>query len=183
MNRSVRFLATGLAVALCLWPVAAAAQDAQPSTGPTVEQVRGVLTRAGYQVDPALNWDWTSPPVSTFRVHDAARELMVLVYPSTTAVQAGRVQAQAHEQALNASSGDASDRGPHLVIGYGESAWRGNVALVQTTQVELDRLFQVQSDRSNGLYEQPDLVRELGLPSIAVDFDFLQALDNGAANF
>ena len=81
----IRSLAAGLAAAMCLWPVAAAAQ----STGPTVEQVRAVYASAGFQVDSALTWDWTSPPVSTFRVHDASqgRELMVLVYPDPAAAQ------------------------------------------------------------------------------------------------
>ncbi len=166
MNRSIRSLAASLAVAMCLWPVAAAAQDA-PQTGPTVEQVRGVFAGAGFQVDSALSWDWTAPPVSTFRVHDSAqgRELMVLVYPNAMAAQAAR------------------DRGPHLVIGYGESVWRGNVALVQTTQAELDRAFQLQNDRDNGEFVvEPPVVREPGLPSYAVDLDFLQALENSAAN-
>src|SRR5579859_37792 len=134
MNRSIRSLAAALAAVVCLWPVAAAAIDEAPSatTGPTVEQVRGVFSSAGFQVDPALNWDWMAPPVSTFRVHDAARgrELLVLVYPDAPAAQTARVQAEAHEPAVYA------DRGPHLVIGYGESAWRGNVALVQTTQAD-----------------------------------------------
>ncbi len=167
MNRSIRSLAAGLAAVVCLWPVAAAAQDAPQTAGPTVEQVRGVYAGAGFQVDSALNWDWTSPPVSTFRVHDLSqgRELMVLVYPDAAAAQI------------------ASSRGSHLVIGYGESIWRGNVALVQTTQAELDRTFQVQNDRENGLlYSEPSVVREPASPSNAVDLDFLQALEHSAAN-
>lgn len=167
MHRSIRSLAAGLAAAVCLWPVAAAAQDAPQTSGPTVEQVRAVYAGAGFQVDTALNWDWTSPPVTTFRVHDASqgRELMVLVYPNAAAAQI------------------ASSRGPNLVIGYGESVWRGNVALVQTTQAELDRASQMQSDRENGvLTVEPSVVREAGSHSYAVDLDFLQALENSAAN-
>jgi hypothetical protein len=54
------------------------------------------------------------------------------------------------------------------------------VALVQTTQAELDRAVQLQSDRDNGrLAVAPNLVRE---PSYAVDLDFLQALETSAAN-
>jgi len=163
MNHSIRSLAAGLAAAMCLWPVVVAAQ----STGPTVEQVRAVYASAGFQVDSALNWDWTSPPVSTFRVHDASqgRELMVLVYPDPAAAQL------------------ASSRGSRLVVGYGESVWRGNVALVQTTQAELDRAFQLQNDRDNGVLSiEPSVVREPASPGYAVDLDFLQALENSAAN-
>jgi hypothetical protein len=167
MNRSIRSLAAGLAAAVCLWPVAASAQDAPQTSSPTVEQIRGVFAGAGFQVDSALNWDWTSPAVSTFRVHDASqgRELMVLVYPDTAAAQI------------------ASSQGSRLVVGYGESVWRGNVALVQTTQAELDRALQLQNDRDNGLLPIGSaVVREPGLPSYAVDLDFLQALENSAAN-
>jgi|SRR5947209_6187243 len=167
MNQAIRALAAGLAAAACLWPVAAAAQDVPQTNGPTVEQVRGAFTGAGFQVDAALNWDWLSPPQSTFRVHDPARgrELMVLVYPDAAAAQI------------------ASSRGSPLVVGYGESVWRGNVALVQTTQAELDRMFQLQIDRDNGVLSiQPSVVREPGVPGYAVDLDFLQALETSAAN-
>jgi hypothetical protein len=167
MHRSITTLAAGLAAALCLWPVAAMAQDAPPTSGPTVEQVRGAFAGAGFQVDSAINWDWTAPPVSTFRVHDSAegRELMVLVYPNAAAAQL------------------ASNHGPRLVIGFGESVWRGNVALVQSTQAELNRAFQLQLERENGmLVEEPALTGEPGLPTYAVDLDFLRALDNSAAN-
>jgi len=160
MYSSIRWLAAGLAATLCLWPVAAAAQGASPS----VEKVRAVYTSAGFQADPALNWDWTSPPVSTFRVHDSSlgRELMVLVYPDAAAAQL------------------ASSRGPRLVVNYGDSVWRENVALVQTTQAELNRAFQLQNERDNGMLTvAPTLVRE---PSYAVDLDFLQALETSAAN-
>jgi hypothetical protein len=163
MHSSVRSFAAGLAAALCLWPVAAAAQ----TTSPTVEQVRAVYASAGFQVDSALNWDWTSPPVGTFRVHDASqgRELMVLVYPDAASAQI------------------ALSRGPRLVVGYGESVWRGNVALVQTTQAELDSAFKLQNDRDNGMLTfEPYLVREPGLPTYAVDLDFLHALEISAAN-
>ena len=103
MNHSIRSLTAGLAAAICLWPVAAAAQ----STGPTVEQVRAVYASAGFQVDSALNWDWTSPPVSTFRVHDASqgRELMVLVYPDPAAAQLASSRAWSSAMAKASGAG------------------------------------------------------------------------------
>jgi len=88
------------------------------------------------------------------------------VYPDPTAAQTAR------------------EHGPRLVIGFGESVWRGNVALVQTTRAELDRTFQLQQDRDNGVFaEEPNVVREPGTPTTAVDLDFLQALENSAVNF
>jgi hypothetical protein len=186
MNRSFRSIAASLAAALCLWPVAAGAQDAQPQAGAgmTVGQARDAFAGAGYQVDEALNWTWTSPPVSSFQVHDQThgRILMVLVYPSATAALGGRLQAEANDQAQHANDLAISGSGPHLVIGYGESVWRGNVALVQTTQSALDRAYQQQQDRDNGVYVDGISVADPSLPLFAVDLDFQQALDNGAVN-
>jgi hypothetical protein len=53
-----------------------------PADAPTVEEVRDGFSSAGFQVDQTVNWDWTSPPVSTLQVHDPARGrvVMVLVY-------------------------------------------------------------------------------------------------------
>jgi len=56
------------------------------------------------------------------------------------------------------------------------------VALVQTTQSELNRTYQSQQDRDNGLYVERTAVGEAGAPLLAVDLDFQQALDNGAVN-
>jgi hypothetical protein len=184
MQRSLRSIAASLAAAVCLWPVAAGAQEAQPLpvTGLSVDQARQVFAGAGFQVDEALSWDWTSPPVKSFQVHDPnGRILMVLVYGSTTAAEAGRLQAQAHEQAQQAGQ-TVSGVGPHLVTGYGTSVWRGNVALVQTTQSELNRVYQSQQDRDNGQYVEGTAAVEAGAPLVAVDLDFQQALDNGAVN-
>jgi hypothetical protein len=184
MKHSLRSLAASLAAAVCLWPVAAGAQEVppQPATGLTVEQAREVFAGAGYQVDEALTWNWTSPPVETFQVRDLhGRILMVLVYGSTTAAQAERLQAAAREQTPLAGQ-SLSGVGPHLVIGYGTSVWRGNVALVQTTQSELNREYQVQEARGNGVYVESSLVGSPGPARFAVDFDFLQALENGAVN-
>jgi hypothetical protein len=182
MHRSIRSIAASLAAAVCLWPVAAGAQEAQPLRAMTVEQARDTFAGAGYQVDEALSWDWTSPPVKSFQVHDPrGRILMVLVYGSTTAAEAERLQAEAHEQAQQPWQ-SVSGVGPHLVIGYGTSVWRGNVALVQTTQSELNRAYQSQQDRDNGQYVESTPAGEPGAPLLAVDLDFQQALDNGAVN-
>ena len=184
MNRSFRSVAAGLAAAVCLWPVSAGAQEAQPqpATGLTVEQAREAFAGAGYQVDEALTWSWTSPPVKTFQVRDLhGRILMVLVYGSTTAAQAERLQAAAREQAQQAQPA-LSSVAPHLVLGYGTSVWRGNVALVQTTQWELDREYRVQEARENGVFVESSLVGEPRPALFAVDFDFQQALENGAVN-
>jgi hypothetical protein len=180
MHRATRSFLRGLVVAGCLWPLAGAAlaQDL-PSTGPTltVDEARGAFASAGYQVGQTLTWDWTSPPVSSFHVHDLAsgRVLMVLVYPTAAAAQTERRQALAHEPGLLGGN-------PHLIPGYGQSLWSGNVALVQTTQSQIERVFQMQLDRDNGVYVNTDLVQDPSTPEFAVDIDFQQALERGAVN-
>jgi hypothetical protein len=181
MNRATRLLVNGLTVAACLWPLAgsAMAQDAML----TVEQADSVFTIAGYTVDKAQNWSWTSPPVTSFHVHDlsSGRVTLVLVYPSAAAAHAGRLQAETQDRALNLGT-LVSSPGPHLVPGYGPSIWSGNVAMVQTTQDQLERLYRAQSDRENGVYVDADLVQNLSLANFPVDLDFQQALENGIVN-
>jgi hypothetical protein len=93
--------------------------------------------------------------------------LMVLVYSDPAAAETARLQARVKDDSGVRSSN------PHLIPGYGASVWHGNVALVQTTQAQLDRLFQLQSDCANDLYVEPDRVPERnGL----VDADFQQPL-------
>jgi hypothetical protein len=155
-----------------------------PSTA-SVEQMRGAFAGAGFDVEQALNWNWTSPPVSTFRVFDPARSrvVMVLVYPTASAADAGRKQAEANEQALSLGSSPLVGLGPHLVPGYGESFWRGNVALVATTRSELDRVYRWQNTHESGFDLDPDVTRyQPSVSHLAVDFEFRRALETGAAN-
>jgi hypothetical protein len=190
MHRSTRSFVAGLAIAAGAWLVAgsALAQEAPPAARVlnrvlNIEQARGAFSAAGYQVDQALNWEWTSPPVSTFQVHDLAngRVLMVMVYPDAAGAQTGWRQALAREpQQSPAGVVAASD--PHLIAGYGKSVWSGNVAMVQATQAKLDRVYQLQADRDNGIYVDPDLVQEPTFPDLVVDLDFQQALQSGAVN-
>jgi hypothetical protein len=169
-----------VAVAICLWPAVAVAQaqDAS-SSGPTltVEQVRGSFSAAGFQVEQAHIWDWTSPPVTSFQIRDqaGARLLMVLVYPNLAAAHTALLEADAHDETQTSGTQAGADR-PHLVDGYGPSLWKGNVALVQTTETELDRLFQVQNDRDNCVDTDLRLGQQPGPPRGAVDVDFQQAL-------
>jgi hypothetical protein len=181
MNRLWRSMAAALAAAGCLWPVAAAAQEGPPTDRVVAaEQVRETYSANGFRVEPSVNWDWLSPPVSTFRVHDPARDrvLMVLVYASAAEARAGFAQARANEQDQESAIG----AGPHLVTGYGASVWRGHVALVQTTQAELAGVSQGQHDRNIGMHSSLREAAAAGPTSYAVDFDFQQALDSITIN-
>jgi hypothetical protein len=179
MHPVSRWLAIPLFAAATLWPAAAAAQT-QASSYMTVQQVRGAFDSAGFQVDQPLNWDWLRPPVTSFQVHSRndSRVLMVLVYDSTDSADAARMLAESHEQALNSGEPVTTAAGPHLVAGFGTSVWNGNVALVETTQAQLDNLYQAELERDMdiGVVNEPPPV------DVAVDMDFQQALNAGAVN-
>src|SRR5205085_12204945 len=67
MHRSSRSFVASLAIAACLWPAAAAHAQEAPGAGLSVDQARSAFSSAGYQVDTAYSWDWTSPPVTSFQ--------------------------------------------------------------------------------------------------------------------
>jgi hypothetical protein len=179
MSRS-KGLVVVVALAIGCLSLLAGSAYAQPAAD-TVEQARGAFARAGYQVDAAHTWDWMAPSFSSFQVRDTAndRVLMVLVYPSADAAQAARLEAAAHEQMLNVESPER-DAAPRLVTGYGPSTWIGNVALVETTGYQLDRIYKAQVDRDAGLYVDPQLMQSPIGADVAVDPDFQQALQRGA---
>jgi hypothetical protein len=182
MLRLTRWFVSSALAVVTLWPVAAAAQtEPQPMT---VDQARNAFTGAGYTVDRANSWDWTRPPVTSFEVHgrNDDRVLMVLVYPSMTDASDARQLADSHEQTFSPGQPLPSGSGPHLVSGFGMSTWSGNVALVQTTETQLERAYQAQADRDNGIVGDTVVADDPSAPSTAVDLDFLQALQNGAVN-
>lgn len=178
---------------LALAPIAACflfvAGSAQAQVAPadaliTVDQVESAFTSAGYHLDQAVNWDWTSPPVTTFQVRDGLgsndRVLMVFVYSGTSAARSARLLAQAHDEtAQNRGLVYSDEHGPHLVPGYGESVWRRNVAMVESSQSELNRLFTSARDTDDGMVVQTGL--QSPLSTRAVDDDFVALLSNGAA--
>jgi hypothetical protein len=138
--------------------------DPAPASIVTIDQARATFIAAGFQVDRTYNWTWGSPPVSTFQVGDpySERVAMVLVYPTVGAAQL------AHDH-----------RGP-LVVGYGAGVWRGNVAVVQTTRWELDRVQRMQTDCDNGVLADDAIRMALPATPPGVDVDFEHALDLNA---
>jgi hypothetical protein len=145
-----------------------------------VDQIRSAFVASGYQVGDTHTWTWTQPGFAALRVSDevSGRVLTVIVYPSVDAADTARLQA-ARAQTQNATS----STGPYLVTGFGPSVWNGNVALVESTQVLLERLYQRQVDRDNGVLDElPPSGADDERPLVAVDLDFQQALVRGAAN-
>ncbi len=179
MYRSIGLALTGAATLASLWSMAPRvyAQDAQTDSARSAEQVRAALGNAGYQVGEAHTWTWMQPPFSAFRMSDAATDRVwtVVVYPDPAAANEARLHA-ADGQSLN----ETVSNEPRLVIGFGPSVWYGNVALVQSTESRLGRLYLLQTDRDNGVYDAADPTIER--PDDAVDLDVRNALVNSAVN-
>ena len=131
----------------------------------TPEQVRGQFAQQGYNVGAPNTWNIDN--VTTFAVADprepsrSARVLMVLVYGDDATASSARDRSR--------SSGQP------LVQGYGDAAWQGNVALVQSSVDQLHRFYQAQEDRSNGILVETANSADIAAPG-QVDTDFLMAL-------
>jgi hypothetical protein len=182
--RSVRFVLVSALIAayVCgLPPISSAQETTPPGAAPALDsnQIVAAFASSGYQVDEPHTWSWTQPPFTSVRVRDLAtgRVLSVLIYPSAAAAEIARLQA-AHAQGQSV----ISSTGPYLVTGFGPSLWMNNVALVESRESLLERLYQAQVDRDNGVLDVQSAALADERPAVVVDVDFLQALLNGAVN-
>jgi hypothetical protein len=86
---SVAWRCAALALLLGAWPNVAGAQGASLRTT-RAEELRAAFVRRGYDVDPTATWDWLSPQVTSFRVHNpqTRRVLLVNIYENTAVAAA-----------------------------------------------------------------------------------------------
>jgi hypothetical protein len=163
----------GFAVGM-LWPyTAAASASSHPTLAP--ETARELFVAHGYAVGELQAW---SDGVSAFAVSDGAHDragwptLRVLVFADAASATAYR------EARPDFSSAEvAVDRGPRLLAGYGGSAWRGNLAMMQVT--DDPAAFQAEPECVpdpvfSSLQPQPRLVA----PSTGVEARFLNLLSS-----
>jgi hypothetical protein len=144
--------------------VAAANTLADPNL--SADQARAIFLDAGYQVDQLRIWDWLSPPVRTFQVHDLARNrlLLVQVYPDIPEAQLG------------------SER---MIEGYSTSTWIDNLALFEANADDYQRVMTTALARNLGMV-QPDSTTDVvaaSAPIKRVDVEYtnpvLDALPGG----
>jgi len=116
---------------ITLRPSTAAAQPV-PRADFSTEEARDLFVNAGYQVDQPRTWDWLSPAVSTFQVHDLERGRMVLVavYPNVLDAQHGSRQ---------------------LVSGYSASTWIDNLAMFEVSSDAYQREMALAAALSSGM--------------------------------
>src|SRR5579864_1284778 len=167
-SRAILIVAAASAVVIASALGGAAGAQVSPPSPPasmSVDDVRESFISSGFQVDRPHAWTWMNPPFTSLQVRDPAsqRVLMLMIYPDSAAAKTARSQALAHEP------GQAE---PHLIEGYGPSVWSDNVALVETTQSELDQLSQARSDEANGVEVDTNLAWEHSVTNDAVDLDF-----------
>ncbi len=143
----------------------------------SVDAVRDSFANGGFQVDQPHAWTWMNPPFTSVEIHDPAsqRVVMVMIYADSAAAERARRLALAH---------DPGQSGPHLIEGYGPSVWNDNLAMVESTQSELDHVFQTRLDQTNGVEVDTNLAWEHSVSNDAVELDFQQALvvNTGAVN-
>jgi hypothetical protein len=164
MNRSTRLVIGAVASVLALLPLGARAQESAAQVF-SIDVVSAAFIGSGYTVEEPMHWQWTNPPVTTLRVRGLStgddRLLMVLMYADVASADAER----------------RSVRGEHPVPGYGPAVWTGNVAMVQSTQTELDKHYAALAEAQLGI---PDMLvgRVVGFASNEqpVDADFVAVL-------
>jgi hypothetical protein len=112
--------------------------------------------------------------------------VMVLVYPDSTAARSEHLRAQARDETEQKRTLVYSDdSGPRLVPEYGESVWRQNVALVQSSESELNRLFTTAVDRDSEMVVHTGFDNQSAMQPVtftamqAVDRDFVALLSDG----
>jgi hypothetical protein len=116
-------------VLLALLPGDIFAQPAPASSDDLhVEAVRAALGQFGYVVDTPMRTSHGHVVVEA-RAASGAETVRAFVFADASAAAAAHRQAQALGDGLTYSD----DVGPQLQSGYGASAWRRNVALIQST--------------------------------------------------
>jgi hypothetical protein len=158
--------AVAVSVVVAFWPVVAGAQPSSSGDfAPT--QLRAEFARRGYTVDMPIRWGFGAewPTITSFNVSHVAEQsdpgariALVMIFPDTASAQMHRSIAETYGDAATRSM-LTPERGPHLVSHFGFSAWRQNVAVVESNPGGLDQSI-------------PDSFTS------AVDPEFLAVLDN-----
>jgi hypothetical protein len=184
MPRSTpRLLALVLALAaLGLSPAAVRADDITARTLAPA-QLQDEFVRCGYQLPggnrPGQYFAVRGPNVDP---RDNPRILMVVVYPDVAS--AAEAHRRAHERAeakIGIPVPMSDDHGPQLLVGYGGSVWRNNVAMLQTTLRTLSGLYYEDIQTGEAKVIDPSAF-DLGFATrfgpYAVDSDFVMCLED-----
>jgi hypothetical protein len=139
-------------VAAALPDIATAQGVADPNL--SADQARAVFVAAGYQVDELQTWDWLTPAVTTFQVHDIARDrvLLVEVFPDVAHAQRGTKRA---------------------VEGYSVSTWIDNLAVFEATADDYQRVMTAALASSLGMTQADVSLPTEPLPRVDEEYTAL----------
>jgi hypothetical protein len=171
--------------ALTTWILAASTASAAPRSFSPF-QLRDQLTQCGFEIGNKGAPSTTpyivirDPGATEARAADY-RIVMAIVFPSPEAAIAAHQNAhQAAEARLGASHAFSDDFGPQLLVGYGGSVWRSNVALVESSMRTLASLYSYDDQTDEAHIARPEMF-DLGfspaLNEYAVDRDVVGCLD------
>jgi len=168
---SIRALTVACSSALlALWPLGT---SAQPRSDLQVGSVGDALQAAGYTVSTPMVWH---AGATVFEAHapDGVHIVRAFVYRDAETAAAAHRQAYAQLATPNGSVPDSNDAGPQLLSGYGASAWRGNVALVQSSPDTFAELTPAEDCWSLNPPSGPDLSQHM----YRVDASLVARLDD-----
>jgi hypothetical protein len=179
----MRGISVGLLIGMLL-----AISPAHASSALTAPELRAQFTQCGFEIGNP-----SAPPANQYVViRDAGASLirdadyrivMAIVYKDAAAANQAHEQAhRAAEARLNAYWSFSDDNGPQLLVGYGGSVWRANIALVETSYRTFAGLYSYSSDGQTDTVSiaRPELT-ELGFVTTSteygVDRDVVACLD------
>jgi hypothetical protein len=121
-----------------------------------------------------MAWDERAIVIEA-RAPDGIHVVRAFVFSDGQAAAAAHRQANAQQEFINGSVPDTDDAGPQLLSGYGASAWRRNVAVVQSSTEIFAQLMLAEPDCS-GFPPPPG--PDLSRPAYRVDASLVTLLDN-----
>jgi hypothetical protein len=176
-----------MVAALATWTLAASTVSAAPR-GFSPFQLRDQFGQCGYEVGNKGVPSTTpyvvirDPGAMEARAADY-RIVMAIVFTTPEAANAAHQKAHTQAEArLGEQHPFSNDFGPQLLVGYGGSVWRSNVALVESTSRTLASLYSYDDQMGEARIARPELF-ELGfspkLNEYAVDRDVVGCLEGG----
>ncbi len=137
-----------LGVLLALLPFTASAPSPSAPDTPaiSISSVRAVFESAGYTVGPAIVWD-DHARLLVASAQGGVAVVRLFVFDDRESAEAARRQAIARTRTASDAAGvQNEDAGPQLLSGFGASAWRRNIAAVQSSPALFGELMLREQD-------------------------------------
>jgi hypothetical protein len=171
--------------AFTTWTLAASTASAAPRSFSPF-QLRDQLTQCGFEIGnksapSTMPYIVIRDPGATEARAADYRIVMGIVFTSPEAANAAHQKAHREAEArLGERHAFSDDFGPQLLVGYGGSVWRSNVALVESSMRTLASLYSYDDQADEARIARPEMF-ELGFSPMvndyAVDRDVVGCVD------